>query len=81
MHHDGASEPSVQWRWSQSPSGSCASGSQRSARFGEIVATRGEEREHDEGEVAPPDEAVTARVLEVRVELGRGDHGAAVADR
>ena len=41
---------------------------------GEVGAARGQEREHDECEVAPPDEAVATGMLEVGVELGRGDH-------
>src|SRR5207244_1326272 len=39
-----------------------------------VVPAGGEEREHDEGEITPPHEAVAAGALELGVELGRRDH-------
>ena len=48
---------------------------------GEITAPGSEEAEHDIPEVARPHEAVAARLLEARVELGRRDRRARLAVR
>ena len=48
---------------------------------GEVAAARREEAEDDVAEIARPDEAVAARLLEARVELGRRDGRARLAVR